>query len=332
MPATTHRAVLAEPPALLTGDARPEPGPIAVLPVREREEPQAQVVRDAGGDVRPLGDDTRGIVYTSYRDVETLVEALERHPRIRWVQLPFAGIDVYAKRLAPHAERGVVFTSSKGAFAQPVAEHALMLALAALRVLPVRLRADEWGRHAGRSLYGANVVVVGAGGIAIEFLRLLEPFGCTTTVVRRRAGEVPGADRTLTIDRLDEALPEADVVMLAAAATDETRHLIDAERLRAMKPTAVLVNIARGPLVDTEALVAALEAEEIFGAGLDVTDPEPLPAGHPLFSSPRCIITPHSADTPEMTRPLSAARIADNVRGFLTTGEFTGIADPRVGY
>lgn len=327
-----HEAVLAEPPRRLEGADRPEPGPIAVLPVRDREAPEVAVVRDAGGDVAPLDDATRGIVYTSYRDVDSLVEALETHPEVRWVQLPFAGIDVYAKRLAPHAERGVVFTSGKGAFAQPVAEHALMLTLSLMRLLPVRLRATEWGRLDGRSLYGAHVVIVGAGGIAREFLRLLAPFGVTTTVLRRSAGEVAGADRTLTIDRLDEVLPEADVVMLAAAATDETRHLIDAARLRAMKPTAVLVNIARGPLVDTEALVAALDAGEILGAGLDVTDPEPLPAGHPLFSSERCIITPHSADTPEMTRPLMAVRIAANVRGFLETGEFTGIADPRAGY
>ena len=332
MTAFRHEAVLAEPPVRLDGDARPEPGPIAVLPVREKPAPEVADVEAAGGTVAPLDDSTRGIVYTSYRDVDSLIDALERYPRIGWVQLPFAGIDAYAKRLAPFAERGIVFTSGKGAFAQPVAEHALMLALALQRQLPVRLRCTEWHRGGGRSLFGANVAIVGAGGIALELLRLLEPFGCTTTIVRRRADAVPGADRTVATAQLDEVLPEADVVILAAASTDETRHLIDARRLALMQPTAVLVNIGRGPLVDTDALVAALDAEEVWGAGLDVTDPEPLPAGHPLWTSERCIITPHTADTPEMTRPLMATRIRANVDGFLRTGEFIGVADPRAGY
>ncbi|SJM48896.1 D-isomer specific 2-hydroxyacid dehydrogenase family protein [Gulosibacter sp. 10] len=327
-----HREVLSEEPTPVPDDRRPEPGEIAVLPVRDRERPEVQAVRDAGGVVAPLSEATRGLVYTSYSNVDELVDALERYPDIGWVQLPFAGIDVYAERIAPYAERGVLFTSAKGAYAQPVAEHALMLTLALQRNLPVRLRADSWGRKFGRSLYGADVVIVGAGGIAKEYMRLLEPFGARITVVRRRDGEVAGADQTVTTDRLDEILPDADVVMLAAAATSETRSLIDRDRLRAMKPNAVLVNIARGPLVDTDALVEALEAGEIYGAGLDVTDPEPLPEGHPLYSSERCIITPHSADTPEMTQPLIERRIRDNVRAFLETGAFVGVANPAEGY
>ncbi|KAB1643687.1 hydroxyacid dehydrogenase [Gulosibacter chungangensis] len=289
-------------------------------------------VRAAGGVVAPLSDATRGLIYTTTRDVDTLVAALDAHPGIGWVQLPFAGIDAFGKAIVPAAERGVVFTSAKGAYAQPVAEHALMLTLALQRQLPLRLRATSWGKSSGLSLYGANVVIVGAGGIALEFLRLLEPFGVTSTVVRRSADPVATADRTVTTAELDEVLPQADVVMLAAASTEETRALIDAQRLESMKPTAVLVNIARGPLVDTDALVAALDAGSIYGAGLDVTDPEPLTADHPLYSHERCIVTPHTADTPEMVRPLLDRRIQDNVRAFLETGEFVGLADPRIGY
>lgn len=99
-----------------------------------------------------------------------------------------------------------------------------------------------------------------------------------------------------------------------------------------MKPTAVLVNVARGGLVDTTALVAALESGEIAGAGIDVTDPEPLPDGHPLWSQPRAIITPHTADTPEMTTPLLAERVKTNVRAFLDHSKFEGIVDPEAGY
>lgn len=326
-----HREVLGVPAVKLAGADRPEPGSIAVLPAG-RGQRQAEAVTAAGGEVAELSEATRGIVYTSYTNVAPLFDALEAYPNISWVQLPYAGIDVFAKRLVPYAERGLLVTSAKGAYAQPVAEHALALILAAQRNLTVRARATSWGRAMGLSLYGNNVVVVGAGGIAHELLNLLAPFQVTSTVVRNSSTPMAGADRTVTSEQLDEVLPAADVVVLAAAATDKTRHLINEQRLRAMKPNAVLVNIGRGPLVDTDALAAALDAGEIYGAALDVTEPEPLPEGHPLWASDRCIITPHSADTPEMTLPLFVQRIQDNVRGFLETGVFVGIADPVKGY
>ena len=330
--AKQHAARIAVAPTALPDDQRPEPGPIAVLPVRGREENENAAITAAGGTVAPLSDKTRGIVYTSYSNVDTLIETLEQYPQIGWVQLPFAGIDAYAKRLVPHAQRGVIFTSAKGAYSQPVAEHALMMTLAIQRLVVQRARATEWGKNGGLSLYGNNVVVVGAGGIALTYIDQIAPFGCTVTVVRRSAGEVPGADRTITFAELDEVLPDADVVMLAAPNTDETRHMINAERLRAMKSTAVLVNVGRGPLVDNDALAAALDAGEIYGAGLDVTDPEPLPAEHPLWQNDRCLITPHTADTPEQVAPLFAERVRLNVAAFLRTGEFVGIADPVRGY
>ncbi|MFD2758590.1 D-isomer specific 2-hydroxyacid dehydrogenase family protein [Gulosibacter faecalis] len=326
-----HREVNGTPATVFDAGARPEPGPIAVLPAG-RGKGHADAVREAGGVVAELSDDTRGVIYVSYSNVDPLIEALEAHPEISWVQLPFAGIDNFAKRLTPFAERGLVVTSARGAYAQPVAEHALALTLAAQRNLQVRARATTWGPTMGLSLYGANVVILGAGGIAIEYLSLLRPFEVTSTVVRRSGRALAEADRTVTNDELDAVLPEADVVMLAAPATDETRHVMNAARLAAMKPSAVLVNVGRGPLVDTDALVAALDAEEIYGAALDVTDPEPLPDGHPLWLHERCLITPHSADTPDMTLPLLLTRVRDNVRGFLETGEFVGIVDPRQGY
>ena len=99
-----------------------------------------------------------------------------------------------------------------------------------------------------------------------------------------------------------------------------------------MKPSAILVNVARGGLVDTDALVHALATASISAAGLDVTDPEPLPDGHPLWSEPRALITPHSADTPEMTTPLLAERVKTNVRAFLDHSRFVGLVDPEAGY
>jgi phosphoglycerate dehydrogenase-like enzyme len=228
---------------------------------------------------------------------------------------------------------GRVWTSAKGAYAQPVAEHALMLLLAVLRELPRRVRAETWqADERGRSLYGADVVIVGAGGIAVELLRLLEPFGVRTTIVRRADAAVPGADRTVTVDRLREALAGADVVVVAAALTAESSGLIGAPELEALAPGAFVVNVARGALVDTDALVAALERGRLGGAGLDVTDPEPLPTGHPLWRAPNCIVTPHVADTEAMTVPLFAERIARNTAAFLGSGDFEGRIDLDAGY
>lgn len=326
-----HRAVLAEDAAPLPPAERPEPGPIALLP--EPSPAFAAAVAAAGGTVEPLSERTRGVVWLSYHDAAGLAPVLRSHPGIGWVQLPYAGVDAFASALAEEHRPGLVWTSAKGAYAQPVAEHALALTLALLRVLPERVRATSWATvQEGRSLYGLDVVLIGAGGIALELLRLLEPFGTRVTIVRRSTAPVPGAARTVTADRLAEVLPDADVVIVAAALTAGTRHLLGAAELAAMKRTAYLVNIARGGLVDTEALVAALASGTIAGAGIDVTDPEPLPDGHPLWSEPACLITPHQADTPEMVAPLLAERIRLNVRAFLEDGRFVGRVDPAAGY
>lgn len=326
-----HRAVVADDVTALPEDRRPTPGPIAILP--SPREVFVSAVEAAGGEVAGLSADTRGLVWLSHSRAEELRETLEANPQIEWVQLPWAGVDAFSGVLADQDRPRLLWTSAKGAYAQPVAEHALALALALLRVLPKRARADSWNPvPEGRSLYGLNVVIIGAGGIALELIRLLAPFGTAITVVRRSAEPVPGAARTLQTGALRDALPTADVVIVAAALTGGTRHLIGAAELALMRADANLVNIARGPLVDTDALVAALAAGTIAGAALDVTDPEPLPAGHPLWSEPRCLITPHMADTPEMTAPLLAERIRLNVRAFLGDGRFVGVVDPLAGY
>ncbi|AAT88755.1 hydroxyacid dehydrogenase [Leifsonia xyli subsp. xyli] len=290
-------------------------------------------VEAGGGTVEPLSDRTRGVVWLSNRDAKDFPPVLEAHPGIGWVQLPFAGVDAFGDILAKEDRSRLIWTSAKGAYAQPVAEHALALTLVLLRVLPQRVRAMSWGTvQEGTSLYGLDVAIVGAGGIARELLRLLEPFGVRATIVRRSAEPVPGSAVTTTAERLVEVLPSADVVVLAAALTGGTRRLIGAREFAAMKSTAVLVNIARGGLVDSDALVTALRTGAIAGAGVDVTDPEPLPDGHPLWAEKNCIVTPHQADTAEMVAPLLAERIRLNVQAFLGSGRFVGLVDPGAGY
>jgi phosphoglycerate dehydrogenase-like enzyme len=290
----------------------------------------AEAVRRGGGELVGLDDSPVGLVWADSREVEQLRAVLEGRPGIRWVQLPLAGVERVVEAGVVDRERH--WTSAKGAFAEPVAEHALALLLAGLRRLPERARARAWGEPRGVSLFDQPVTVIGAGGIAGVLLRLLKPFRAPVTVVRRRAEPLPGAARTVGMDALLEAVAGAQAVVLALALTSRTRRVIGRAQLEAMRPDAWLVNVARGELVDTDALVEALRAGRIGGAALDVTDPEPLPADHPLWTLPNCLITPHTADTEEMRRPLLASRIAENVRRIAADEELVGLIDPESGY
>jgi phosphoglycerate dehydrogenase-like enzyme len=288
-------------------------------------------VEAGGGQVVELGQPADGLVWVSPRHLNELRAALDAQPGVRWVQLPFAGVeDAMASGIIDEAR---VWTCAKGCYAKPVAEHALMLALAGLRLLPERIRATTWGRADGTSLYDARVTILGGGGISEELLRLLAPFGASATVVRRQASApVPLAERVVDPDQLADVLPGSLVVFLALALTPATRGIIGAKEMDLIGPGGWLVNVARGSHVDTGALVSALAGGRLGGAALDVTDPEPLPDGHPLWSEPRCIITPHTADTWDMILPPLSARITTNVARFEAGQPFEGVVDPHAGY
>ncbi|PYI67593.1 hydroxyacid dehydrogenase [Arthrobacter livingstonensis] len=300
-----------------------------------------------GGTLEPLSEATTGLILSSRIDARELTALLDSHPGIGWIQLPSAGVELYSTTFGSHPK--LQWTSAKGAFARPVAEHALALALALLRRLPESIRATGWGEERGTSLFGMHVVILGAGGIAQEIIRLFKVFETHITVLRRGSSPVPGADHTISLPSLgrrmgpeetdaepDHALADelagADVVVLAAALTAETKGLIGARELAHMKPECVLINIARGGLVVTDALVEALASGALAGAGLDVTDPEPLPQGHALWMEPNAIITPHTADTEEMVRPLIAARVRENVRRWGAGEPLQGLVDADAGY
>lgn len=270
------------------------------------------------------------LVWLSADDMEGLREVLDHQPGIRWVQLPFAGVERAVEAGLIDGSRS--WTCAKGSYAEPVAEHAVALALAGMRCLPERLRARRWGSPAGTSLYGAPVTILGGGGISQELLRLLAPLRVDATVVRRRPDHVDGAAKTVGPDGLHDALRTARVVFVALALTPETAGIISGRELEVMDERAWLVNVARGRHVDTDALVEALRSGTIAGAALDVTDPEPLPEGHPLWAMPNCIVTPHTADTWEMVLPRLSARIAENVERFVKGEPLIGPVDPELGY
>jgi phosphoglycerate dehydrogenase-like enzyme len=284
-------------------------------------------VASAGGVVSELTFEVGGLIWTDYSKPEELEKTLLANPQLEWVQLPFAGVDAFANQL--HHE--VLFTSAKGAYREPVAEHALALALALGRQLPKRVRADRWGKREAFSFYDAEVLIVGGGGIAEELVRLLEPFRAKISVVRNRTDQKFPAP-SHPISKLPNLIREADLVIIACALTDQTRGLFNLDLFRLFKPSAFLVNVARGPIVVTEDLLLALDRGLLAGAGLDVTDPEPLPSGHPLFGREDLIVTPHTADTKEIVTRLFAKRVEANVAAYLGNGQFIGIVDPILGY
>jgi phosphoglycerate dehydrogenase-like enzyme len=288
----------------------------------------AKAVVGAGAQVVPLSSQVGALIWTDYSQPQALKELLEANRQIEWVQLPFAGVDAFVDVL----QHPVVFTSAKGSYRQPVAEHALALCLALGRKLPERVLAKTWGKKFAVSLYDSHIVIVGGGGITEELVSLLAPFNTRVSVVRKHPKEIERASETVGFDRLDEFLALADFVVLAAALTDETLYLFNERRFSLMKPSAYLVNIARGKMVDSAALLQALESGVIAGAAVDVTDPEPLPDGHALWNAPNLIITPHTADTNAQVVRLFSQRIDENVKAWLQGKDWVGLVDKQLGY
>lgn len=284
-------------------------------------------VQRGGGTVVPI-DEAEALIWADPQRADVYPTLIARAPGVRWIQLPYAGIEPFAHLL----DERFVWTCGKGVYAAPVAEHALALALAGLRAVGHYAREEQWSAPVGHNLVGANVLVLGGGGICAWLLRLLEPFGCAVTVFRRHATPTGAATVITERRQLLDALPSADLVVIALSLTPSTTGIVDREFLARMAPHAWLVNVGRGGHVVTDDLVDALRDARIGGAALDVTDPEPLPAGHPLWTLPNCIVTPHIANTPEMGLPLIAERVRENTARFVEGQPLIGLVDVSLGY
>lgn len=226
---------------------------------------------------------------------------------VKFVQFAWAGLDALDERGIPAAS-GVRWANAKGLYDDTVAESTVALILGALHQFP-RITPDGSATrdilHEKRYLFDdMTVAIIGAGGIGATLIDYLAPFRPRVIAVNRSGRAVPGADETFAMSEADEVWGQADVVVLLAPLTRETRGMVDAKVLEEMKDTAVLVNVGRGPLVVTDDLVDALRAGTIAAAALDVTDPEPLPAEHPLWELDNCLITPHTANTPRFAKRL----------------------------
>jgi phosphoglycerate dehydrogenase-like enzyme len=308
---------------------------VAVVPTPVQ--PIVEAVKTAGGTPVDSADACDAIVWTNPLDPGGLGKTLEDSPAT-WIQLPFAGIESFWS--AGVIDDGHTWTCAKGIYGPSTAEHALALILAAARRLHFHARDRTWAAEGSADMEGSpwqrlkdkTVLIVGTGGIGSALTAMLEPLGPRVVGVNRSGRPLSGAELTDSVDSLPALLPEADFVVVAAALTDATRKLFDAEMLACMKPEAWLVNVARGGLVDTSALVEVLRAESIGGAALDVTDPEPLPGDHPLWRLDNALITPHVANTWAMAMPELAAMVERNVAAFARGGALEGLVDTSAGY
>jgi phosphoglycerate dehydrogenase-like enzyme len=286
-------------------------------------------VRSAGGQLVDNCGDANAMVWLSL-DGDALAKQLDAAPNVKWVQLPWAGVESFEGK--DIFDRPITFTCAKASYAGQVGEHAFMLALTALRNVVKVARTPRWCDNQPESVEDKNVTILGAGGIATVAAKLFKAAGGHVTVLRRSEGSAEHADETLRISQLQDVLPRTDILVLALALTKETERIIGARELELLPDSAVLVNVARGRHIDQDALVAALTGGTLRAAGLDVTDPEPLPAEHPLWQLDNVLVTSHSADSDAYVAKMLAARIQANVSHFAQNEALEGVVDPSAGY
>ena len=267
------------------------------------------------------------------------VPRLHAATKLKWLQIPWSGADGYADH--PQFPQHVLLTNATGAFGRPIAEYAFAAAFALMRRFHQyrdRQREHNWLWQGDEmSPTGKHVLILGAGDIGSNAAELFKKFDCTVTGVRRVARQCPeNFDRVVTLEEADALLPEADIVIGCMPDTPLTRKWLNRERLEKLKDTAILVNVGRGSLLDHDALAELLQAGKLYGAAMDVTDPEPLPADHPLWSCENAIITPHvSGNTFKGLRGKEEFfynLCRENLQRYLDGKELLNKVDPKTGY
>ncbi|MGC9521171.1 MAG: D-2-hydroxyacid dehydrogenase [Anaerolineae bacterium] len=262
------------------------------------------------------------------------VERLLGIPTLRWVHTVTAGIDHALQALPP--DRDIVVTNASGIFDVPIAEMVLAYMLVIVKRVPEFLEQQEgrsWHQLRLRELAGLTVGIVGLGSIGSEIARRCKAFEMRVIATRRHPERGTNhADEVFPPEGLPTLLARADFVVIAAPLTPETRGLIGTAELHRMREDAWLINIARGPIVDQAALIAALQEDVIAGAALDVFDEERLPADSPLWTLPNVILTPHNSWSTPHLKTREAQLFLDNLQRYLRDEPLRNLVDPSRGY
>ncbi len=257
-------------------------------------------------------------------------------PNLRWVQATSSGIGQFVQRT--HLDQsGITFTTAAGAHAIPLAEFAVMSVLHFIKDVPEldrRRHAHYWARYTGRQLAGQTVTVVGLGHVGRRTVEVFAALGCEVRAVSRwiEASGAPGAREVVTPEGLDRMLRDTSILILCSPLTPETRGMIDERRLRLLPRGAIIVNIARGPLIDEGALIGALMNGHLGGAGLDVFATEPLPTDSPLWDMDNVIVSPHSASTVYQENAVLTDLFCDNLRLLMEGAPLRNVYDSSRGY
>ncbi len=275
------------------------------------------------------------------RDAEVILgnvnpALLKYAEKLKWLQLNNAGTEGFCDGVLP---KDAILTNATGAYGLAISEHmiAVLFELQKKLNLYVRNQREHSWRNEGyvRVIQGSRVLVIGMGDIGTAFAQKMKALGCRTVGIKRREGRKPeGVDDLYTTEHLERELPKADIVALSLPGNQDTYHMMNRERLALMKEGAVLINVGRGITVDTDALVDALKEGRIGGACLDVTDPEPLPAEHPLWDMEQVILTPHISggySLPETLEQILTICI-ENLECYLVKRPLRNRIDFRTGY
>jgi len=259
---------------------------------------------------------------------------------LKWLHIQWAGVDNVLK--AKHAfPEHVILTNSSGSYGVTISEYLLTVSLMLMRHMNGYVLQQQkclWQRLGKeRSIYGSTVCILGLGDIGENFAKRCKALGASEVkaIVRTHRADKPEfVDKLFTVDRLREAVSDSDLVAICLPGTSETAGLIDKKALEAMKRGVVLLNIGRGMIINTEALIEQLNSGHIGAAGLDVTEPEPLPADSPLWKMPNVMITPHVSgnNTLDITNDLGVCKFVEYLGDYLAGKPFKRVVDKTLGY
>ncbi|OLC12039.1 MAG: hypothetical protein AUH44_01110 [Chloroflexi bacterium 13_1_40CM_68_15] len=284
-------------------------------------------------DERELASAGEAEVALGGNNPQRITKLLDATPKLRWYQSVGAGVDTIP--LGAFQERGIVLTNNSGSYDVQIAEHVMMFLFAASRRLQLyrdRQLRREWKDHDHQELRDATLVVYGMGSIGAEVARLACAVGMRVVGVRRRPAPQPGVSRVVASEQLADVAGEADYLAVTAPLTPATRGAVSREVIARMKPSAWIVNIGRGAIVDEAALVEALREQRIAGAALDVFTKEPLPADSPLWTLENVILTPHTSGDSPRVGDRTLALFAENLRRYKAGEPLLNRVDLALGY